>query len=278
MILANKAVDYMYFENGGWETHHSHVIVEVPVSLTVNGESWMSFMCSPVDLDALAVGFLYNEGLIDSIDDIEDVRICQNQDNVDIWTRKSIERPVKWRHTSGCTGGVTSVEFDQQDSATAPVNSNGLVLTPRKIVSLVAELFKSQELYKQAGGVHTSAMTDGNAIFLIAEDIGRHNTLDKIAGHCLINGININPRILITTGRISSEMLQKATRLQAFFLISRTSPTSLSISLADRRGITLIGYARRDRFKVYTHPERIVNIPEPSQIPSQSDESQRHEP
>jgi FdhD protein len=212
------------------------------------------------------------------MDDIVDVRICQNLDNVDVWTRKSIERPVKWRHTSGCTGGVTSVEFDQQDSAATPVNSNGLVLTPRKIVSLVAELFKSQELYKQAGGVHTSAITDGSATFLIAEDIGRHNTLDKIAGQCLIKGININPRILITTGRISSEMLQKAARLQAFFLISRTSPTSLSISLADRRGITLIGYARRDRFKVYSHAERIINLPEQSRIPSHSDESHSHEP
>ncbi len=90
-----------------------------------------------------------------------------------------------------------------------------------------------------------------------AEDIGRHNTLDKIAGQCLLRQLWPSTRILITTGRISSEMLQKAARLRAPILVSRTSPSSLSIEMAERYGITLVGYARRQRFNVYTHPRRV---------------------
>jgi FdhD protein len=96
----------------------------------------------------------------------------------------------------------------------------------------------------------------------VAEDIGRHNTLDKIAGWILLKGIDLSQRFLLTTGRISSEMLQKAARLSASVVISRTSPSSLSIQLADAFGITLIGYARRNRFNIYTHPRRITSLQE----------------
>jgi FdhD protein len=124
---------------------------------------------------------------------------------------------------------------------------------------LVALLFEAQELYRETGGVHTSALSDGTQIALSAEDIGRHNTLDKIAGLCLMQNIWPETRILITTGRISSEMLQKAARMGAPILISRTSPSSLSIEMAERYGITLIGYARTQRFNVYTSKGRIID-------------------
>jgi FdhD protein len=128
---------------------------------------------------------------------------------------------------------------------------------PETIGQLVEMLFASQELYRETGGVHTSALSDGEKIVFVAEDIGRHNTLDKIAGLCLMNNIWPETRILITTGRISSEMLQKAARLSAPILISRTSPSSLSIEMAERYGITLIGYARTHRFNVYSNPQRV---------------------
>jgi FdhD protein len=128
---------------------------------------------------------------------------------------------------------------------------------PEAIGHLVDLLIQSQELYRETGGVHSSALGDGEKIVFIVDDIGRHNTLDKIAGLCLMNNVWPETKILITTGRISSEMLQKAARIQAPILISRTSPSSLSIEMAERYGITLIGYARRDRFNVYSNPQRI---------------------
>jgi len=255
MITPQKAIQYERYEFKKWKSFDAETIVESPVSLTVNGEVWLTFMCTPLDLEAMSVGFLYNEGILQSMDEVEDVRICEHGDNVDVWLNRSVEQPRSWRRTSGCTGGVTAVDA----LARVDVSFDGERprIPPEAIGRLVESLFESQALYRETGGVHTSALSDGEKIVMVAEDIGRHNTLDKIAGLCLMNNVWPETRILITTGRISSEMLQKAARLQSPILISRTSPSSLSIEMAERYGITLIGYARRDRFNVYTHRPRI---------------------
>jgi FdhD protein len=258
MKPANQQIQYHQISPGRWETIDADVIVETPVSLTVNGDVWLTFMCTPVDLEHMAVGFLYNEGLINSSDEVADVRLCANGDNVDVWLSHSVEKPEKWRRTSGCTGGMTSV----MSEVPAQLFTNGGVINANQVGELINQLFESQQLYRASGGVHTSALSDGQYIWIVAEDIGRHNTLDKIAGHCLMDGINPPRRIILTTGRISSEMLQKSARLKASIVISRTSPSSLSIELAQKWGITLIGYARRNRFNIYTHPERVLFAPE----------------
>jgi FdhD protein len=189
------------------------------------------------------------------MDEVVDVRVCEHGDNVDIWLNRSVEQPQSWRRTSGCTGGVTAV--DALARVDVAFDGDQPRVPPEAIGHLVESLFQSQALYRETGGVHTSALSDGERIVIVAEDIGRHNTLDKIAGLCLTNRIWPKTKILITTGRISSEMLQKAARLGAPILISRTSPSSLSIEMAERYGITLIGYARRDRFNVYSNSQRI---------------------
>lgn len=258
MKPAKLPIQYHQVSPNQWDKVDTEVIVETPVSLTVNGEAWLTFMCTPVDLEAMAVGFLFNEGLIKSADEVADVRLCDTGDNLDVWLHRSVDKPDKWSRTSGCTGGMTSVE----SNITSPAITNGGVLYADRVGQLIAQLFESQQLYRASGGVHTSALSDGQRIWIIAEDIGRHNTLDKIAGHYLLEGLQPQKRIILTTGRISSEMLQKSARLNSSVVISRTSPSSLSIDLAQKWGITLIGYARRNKFNIYTHPERIVFAPE----------------
>ncbi|MBL8099740.1 MAG: formate dehydrogenase accessory sulfurtransferase FdhD [Anaerolineales bacterium] len=256
MILPRKAIEYDRFEFQKWEHHNAETIVETPVSLTVNGKEWISFMCTPIHLEALAIGFLFNEGIIKSMDEVADVRVCEHGDNVDVWLNHSAEQPTNWRRTSGCTGGVTAVDLLAKPNVSLAENS--FRVKPEAIMNMVEKLFESQELYRDTGGVHTSALCDGEKVVIAADDIGRHNTLDKIAGLCLMQNIFPENRILITTGRISSEMLQKAAQLEVPILISRTSPSSLSIEMAERYGITLIGYARRHRFNVYSNRQRIA--------------------
>jgi FdhD protein len=255
MITPQKSIQYERYEFQKWEHHDAETIVETPVSLTVNGQVWLSFMCTPINLAAMAVGFLFNEGVIESMDEVADARVCEHGDNVDVWLNHPAEQPTSWRRTSGCTGGVTAVDLLAKPNVS--FSGDSLRVDPEAIGHLVELLFESQSLYRETGGVHTSALTDGEKVLLSTEDIGRHNTLDKIAGLCLMNNIWPATRILITTGRISSEMLQKAARLQAPILISRTSPSSLSIEMAERYGITLIGYARKHRFNVYSNGQRV---------------------
>lgn len=255
MITPQKAIHYQRYEFRKWKPFDAETIVETPVSLTVNGKVWLTFMCTPLSLEAMAVGFLYNEGIIESMDEVEDVRVCEHGDNVDVWLNRSVEQPQSWRRTSGCTGGVTAV--DALARLDISLEGNQPRLPAETVGHLVDLLIQSQELYRATGGVHTSVLGDGEKIVFVGEDIGRHNTLDKIAGLCLMNHVWPETRILLTTGRISSEMLQKAARLQVPIVISRTSPSSLSIQMAERYGITLIGYARRDRFNVYTNAQRV---------------------
>jgi len=266
MNFAREHMVYQISASGSVVKNLTPVISEQPVSITVNGDIWVTLMCTPLQLEALAVGFLFNEGVIQDFSAVESIRICPTVDNVDIWLGFSVQKPSAWYRTSGCAGGQTSVavEAAELDSDDTWEKENGFSLppdnfrlSPRQVIQLTSALFESQEVYKQTGGVHTSALSDGEKILLASEDVGRHNTLDKIAGRCLIENIAPSHKVLLTTGRISSEMLQKTSRLKAPVIISRTAPTSLSIQLAQKRNITLIGYARRNQFNVYSHPERI---------------------
>lgn len=245
---------FLRYRAGQWETLGREVIVETPVSLTVNGQVWITLMCTPTDLEALAVGFLFNEGILKNKAEIEVLQVCPQDDNVDIWLNHPVEQPKQWRRTSGCTGGATAVILEQ----VRPELKNGFVLAPEHITRLVDALTNAQNLYREVGGVHTSILSDGERVVVSAEDVGRHNSLDKIAGRCLLDDTCLPRRILITTGRISSEMIQKAARIGASIVISRTSASSLSVKMAEKWNITLVGYARRDQFIVYTHPERIL--------------------
>lgn len=249
----SPATIHRFQPSTGWEPVDSHVIIEASVALTVNGEFWLSFACTPTNLDALAVGFLYNEGIISSRNEIAAVDVCKEETNVDIWLHHQVQRPTNWQRTSGCTGGVTST------SATAShvVITGSESFSPDAIFNGMEQMLRAQELYRESGGVHCSVLSDGQTILAQAEDIGRHNTIDKLAGRVLLNNLELTPAVLLTTGRISSEMLQKSARIGAVVVVSRTSPTSQSVLLADQMGITLVGYARRNGFQVYTHPERL---------------------
>jgi FdhD protein len=259
MNHVHNLVQYYKYENRQWDKQTSEVVTEMPVSLTINGEVWLIFMCTPVELDALAIGFLFNEGLINSRGEIASLHVCANLENVDVWLNHSLEKPQHWQRTSGCTGGVTRGDapgIPQQENLNSLASSEQI--TPDTVCNLIIQLFEAQNLYRKSGGIHTSALSDGNQLRVVAEDIGRHNTIDKISGRCLLENIKLERQIILTTGRLSSEMLQKSARLGASIVISRTSPSSLSIKMASDWGITMIGYSHRDRFRVYTHLERII--------------------
>jgi len=254
--VQTKPVSTVSYNGNRWEKNYDSVIAEQLVSLTVNNNIWLTFMCTPSDLDALAVGFLYNENIIQSLDDIASLRVCPGGDNVDIWLNNPVTKPENWKRTSGCSGGTTSV-----DENYLPIGStnrqNGNPVPPEMIKLMITRLINSQNLYRKSGGVHTSALSDGEKLFLTSEDIGRHNTLDKLMGRLLMERIKPNKIIVLTTGRISSEMIQKVIRMGASIVISRTSPTSLSVQMAEKSGVTLIGYVRGEHFTIYAHPERI---------------------
>jgi FdhD protein len=261
LLLRNrpdKPIKFNQVQGSSYHLVEGRVIVEHPVSLSVNGKIWVTFMCTPTDLDALALGFLFNEEIIDSFEDVKNVEVHTNSHLVEVWLNKDVEKPSDWRITSGCTGGVTAITQKFQNSKNHSVD--GLQVTSGEVISLAKKLIEHQGLHQQVGGVHASALSDGRELLIVCEDIGRHNTVDKVIGKILIDNVQVNRKVLLTTGRISSEMLQKAVRIGTTLLISLTSPTSLSIEMAEETGITLIGYARGRKFNIYSHPQRIIDL------------------
>lgn len=273
-------LDYLDFDGTSITAVRRPVIAETPWALYVDRHELLTFMCSPVRLHCLALGFLQSEGFITGLDDVHQLKVFLDEDRVwmvypdagvnelvalpacqeavgsiTVQLRRPLPpRPERRILTSGCGGGIT---FDDLSTQQAPLHSD-IHVTANQIVGLMRELNYQANLYRQSRGVHTSALSDGKRLLVLAEDVGRHNTLDKIRGECLLDGIATQNRILLTSGRISSEMITKARKMEVPVVVSRTSPTATSVQLARQWGITLIGYARAPRLRVYAGAERVT--------------------
>jgi FdhD protein len=244
-------VQFARFEDGRAAPAGGAVVREALVRLHVNGRELVRLMCTPEQLDDLALGFLRSEGLIRELADVRLLVICPSRACVDVWLRDAAaELPGLPVITSGCGGGIT---FADLEAAGEPVRSD-LRVPAGRIGRLMTELLAGQE----TRGIHRGGLASADQLLAVAEDVGRHNTLDKISGFCLKEGIDTQGCILLTTGRISSEMLGKAARMGVPIVVSRTSPTSLSVALAEAWNITLVGYARRTSMNVYSGQERVL--------------------
>jgi len=249
---------YWTVEKGHAKPVNGGVIDESLVSIYVNGDEIATVMCSPLDQEALALGFLFNEGVIDSADEVGWVQANVARTVVDVLlTRSDFAPPRRMVLTSGCGGGVTF----QHLSESFPALESDFVTTPDVILARMRDLNTSAELYRAVRGVHTAILADENGMLLSAEDVGRHNTIDKIAGKALQAEVVTRDRMLLTSGRISSEMLGKARRMGVPLVASRTAPTSIAVKLAEAWNICVAGYVRRDSLRVYTHPGRL-GLPE----------------
>jgi len=241
-----------FFSEGVWQRTSVCVPSEMALTIYVNGLELVTIMCTPTKLKPLVLGFLYSEGIIKTIKDVASMQVHIDDSLVDVkLNTPDFKMPSKRTLTSGLGGGHSFLTQVQR------VVSNQSV-TLAEILALMNKLENQGELHKRCGGVHTSALADNRNLLVVAEDIGRHNTLFRIQGECLSKNISTKNRLLLTTGRISSEMLVKAAKMETPIVVSLSSPTERSVSLACDLGITIIGYARINRLYVYSHPERIV--------------------
>ena len=276
--MSDGVVKLAYHEyRDGWEAVEEEIIEEGYVTIFVNGVELVTVMCSPREQDWLALGFLRNEGLIASRDDVRAVHVCPSGACVDVWLRRSdFARPDRLILTSGCGGGMTFDDLSLSREKTVEPLDSSLAIAPERLFELMNAMQQRGSLYARARGVHTSALSDGERLIVTAEDVGRHNTIDKLRGACLVEGIEPRGLILLSTGRISSEMINKAARMGCPIVASRTSPTSMSVRLAREWNITLAGYVRRGSMNVYTHPERLQRVADWIGAEVLATEAQRH--
>ncbi|MDM8533290.1 formate dehydrogenase accessory sulfurtransferase FdhD [Clostridiaceae bacterium HSG29] len=247
------------FKIDKFEDVMDELIVEFSFEIFINDEKLITLMCTPSNLECLAVGYLYSEGIIRNYSDIEEILINKNS-NAFVYTHDKIDLTCKHSNrtkTSGCgNGSMSDIEFEKLNIS----HNIDLNISVGKIAEMENSLMKMSGLFNRTGGVHNSSLWDLNEMIMFHEDIGRHNTVDKIIGEALIKDIDLSDKIIFTSGRISSEMLIKSVKAGITIVISRSAVTVKAKEIADKLGITLIGFSRKNRFNIYSDKNSVVNM------------------
>ena len=236
------------------------VTQELPLTIILNHRELVTLLCSPTDLKYLAIGFLFSEGLIKSKEEIKKIIIDDQKGIARVETEEGKEPAnellFKRLITSGCGRGA-SFYSDADVQGLVKIKSQ-IGISAVGIFALVKEFQHRSQIYRATGGVHSAALCDTRSILLFSEDIGRHNAIDKIFGECLLRDMPTNDLIIITSGRISSEILLKVAKRDIPILISKSAPTNLGVKLANDLGVTVIGFVRGERMNVYTNGWRVA--------------------
>ncbi|HEY3220607.1 MAG TPA: formate dehydrogenase accessory sulfurtransferase FdhD [Gemmatimonadales bacterium] len=224
----------------------SAVVEEWPVWLEVNGEPAVTWMCTPDQLEELAVGWLHGEGYIASLDDLVQLRPCAP--DLGFWADVKPERlaQVKGERrkpvlASGCGAVATMLADPEAMARAAPLR--GDPPAAETLRGLFKQLFAAGARYHETGGIHAAALTDGTTLLFHAEDIGRHNAVDKVIGAAVLARTPIAGRGLLVTGRISAELAFKAARAGLSWVATPSVPSTLAVTIADRSGMVLVGRA-----------------------------------
>ncbi len=254
---------YFNWRDGELEPYQGSVVQEFPLQLIVNGREIATLIGSPHDLRFLVAGFLRLQGFVRSLADFKLFSVCEDFGAANIQIIGELPERLKPVLTSGCGTGIS---FSMPDSI-----ADSALLSSRRyhaahIFTLMDELAKRADNYRTHGGIHSAAVGRGAELLLYAEDLGRHNTLDRIAGEALFKNIELSGTMLVTSGRVSTEMVAKAALLGVGLIASRTSPTDMAVTLCRQSGICLAGYVRGGKFTIYSHAEMIEPYPDSARI------------
>lgn len=250
------------FENGETNYIEDSVVTEFPVTVKINGQEFVTMVSTPEYIEDMVVGFLASEGVIRKYEDIENMWFQEKEGFVHVKTKninpyyKDIQSK---RYITSCCGMSRQGFVFVNDALTAKkMKEVNVQLSFQDCFRLMNEMQQSAFLFHATGGVHNAALCDLNGIVLNRMDIGRHNALDKIYGYCLKNNISISDKIIVFSGRLSSEILLKVAKIGCEVILTKSAPTELALQLAEELGITTVGFIRNQSLNVYTHSNRIV--------------------
>lgn len=246
-----------YEEEKGCAEYQDTIAVEKAFTVAVNGLELITLMCSPVNFEELALGFLLSEGILNW-----DVEVKVELDEkcglanvlVPSINKLNLSSLGKRTLTSGC--GKGAVFYNLNDHRDRRKVSDDTKFELRYLQEIMSELQKRSRCFFETGGVHSAGLVY-NGDLVLREDIGRHNAVDKLLGYCFVSMLTPSGLALFLSGRISSEIVLKSARIGFPLIVSRSAPTSLAIELADELGITLAGFVRGKRANIYSHKWRI---------------------
>ncbi len=224
------------------------VVTEAQLTIVVNNQRLITLPCSPNDLKFLAIGFLFSKGILKSKEEITKIDLDDSKCIVWVETEKD-------NHSKPLS---LSAVYNAANSKARPIVESRISIVSRDILSLVEEFQHRSEIFISTGGVHSVALCEKKDILAFKEDISRNNALDKLFGECILKDIPMKERMLVTSCRISSEILCNVAKRNIPILISKSAPTNLAVRLAAEMGITLIGFVRAKRMNVYANEWRVI--------------------
>ncbi|WP_026691698.1 formate dehydrogenase accessory sulfurtransferase FdhD [Alteribacter aurantiacus] len=247
------------YENGSLTSVEDTIASETALTVQVNNEEFATMVCTPTHLEELVIGFLASEGLILTPDDIASLSIDNGKGfaYVALKNKKISSAHFSTKRVIGSCCGKSRQFYFQNDVKTSKTITTKTVITPQQCIQLMSRMQESSSDFKKTGGLHNTALCTTEQIVLSRSDIGRHNALDKLYGYCLTHNVTLRDKVIAFSGRISSEVLLKVSKIGSGIILSKSAPTSLAIDLAHDLGITAVGFIRGNRFNVYSHPERI---------------------
>ncbi|KAA0566816.1 formate dehydrogenase accessory sulfurtransferase FdhD [Bacillus sp. CH30_1T] len=251
------------YVDGRLKDFEDDIVIEFALTIFINGEEFATMVCTPTHLEELVVGFLGSEGAIFFKDDITDLSIDENGGFAYVKLKSKIDTSQKQfskRFIGSCCGKSRQF-YLQNDVRTAKTSMIKTTIHASQCILLMTMMQENSHVFKNTGGVHNAALCTPNKIIIDRADIGRHNALDKLYGYSLINKIAVRDKILVFSGRISSEVLLKAAKIGVGIVLSKSAPTDLAIKLAEDLNITTVGFIRGKSFNVYSHPQRIIDQP-----------------
>jgi len=219
------------------------VVTEDRFEILLNDRPVTEMVASRDQLRELGAGYVICEGLVRCVD-----KVTINADRILVYSDTGCD--LKWvKRETGSSGGLSFI-------TTPPKNISDIRITPDDVITITKEI--ETDLWKKTGGVHCSVLFRDMQLLAKSSDVGRHNTVDKLVGYAVLNGIDLSRCVIGCTGRQPAGMVRKSAHAGIPVIISRAASTDKGIALAEAAGITLIGFSRGDRFTIYTHPERVV--------------------
>lgn len=257
--MSKKDEIIVRFLNGAERQIQDVIIEETPLTIFLNGEQFLTLLSTPFNQKELAIGFLLSEGIIKEKDDIKALEInsIQNHVFVELKGKNILTQKLHGKRTitTGC--GKGTIFYNVLDSIKYQELSSNFTVDVNIITNLMAEMQENSLLYKETGGVHSASLADHTQILYTREDIGRHNAVDKVLGRSFEDQIDLTNKILLTSGRLSSEIVLKVLKARIPILVSRSAPSSLAVQIARESGLTLCGFVRGRKLNCYSHSHRL---------------------
>lgn len=247
--MDTTGIKLVKYKDGRLEPADDIIVREDPLEIFINGEKKYFCMRMPGMDFELGLGLLYNEGIINSMDDVE--KYEEGESRISFSIKNMVIPGFKKIYSS--SGSMFS------DDLIEPVSQSSGEFNADKLFPLQREFFNMQKVFDKTGGVHACAFyTSDGELISFAEDVGRHNALDKCMGKAAASGAAGNIFLIMLSSRISFEMIRKSFRTGAAVVAGVSAPTSAAVHAADQSGVTLIGFLRGERFNIYAHADRII--------------------